>query len=90
VRPDVVFVQAGVDPLVTDRLGRLAVSREGLYERDRLVLATLLPQAPVVLTLGGGYARPIEETIAAHVGTYRAVRAVARELRLSPPGSGGG
>jgi acetoin utilization deacetylase AcuC-like enzyme len=90
VRPDVVFVQAGVDPLVTDRLGRLAVSREGLYERDRLVLATLLPQAPVVLTLGGGYARPIEDTIAAHVGTYRAVRAVARELRLSPPGSGGG
>jgi hypothetical protein len=26
---------------------------------------------PTVLTLGGGYARPIERSVEAHVGTYQ-------------------
>jgi hypothetical protein len=31
---------------------------------------------PIVTTLGGGYAKPIELSIDAHVGTYRAIRDV--------------
>ncbi len=74
---DVAFVQAGVDPLDADRLGRLQVSLDGLLERDRLVLGRLAAWGvPTVLTLGGGYAEPIERSIEAHVGTYRAAREV--------------
>ncbi|MDJ0976595.1 MAG: histone deacetylase [Planctomycetota bacterium] len=74
---DLAFVQAGVDPLVSDRLGRLAVSLEGLARRDSLVLGGLAARGvPAVLTLGGGYAEPIEESIQAHVGTYRAATEV--------------
>lgn len=75
--PDIVFYQAGVDPLATDTLGRLAMTHRGLAERDRRVLSAARERGtPIVLTLGGGYARPITETVLAHVGTYR----VAKEL----------
>jgi len=75
--PDLAFVQGGVDPLATDRLGRLSLTHAGLEARDRLALTTLHRYAiPIVLTLGGGYARPIEDTVRAHVATYR----VAKEL----------
>ena len=73
--PDILLYQAGVDPLVDDRLGRLAVSSEALFERDRLVLERSGAEGlPVALTMGGGYADPIDLTVDAHVGTYRAVR----------------
>lgn len=79
--PDLVLVQAGVDPLEADRLGRLCVSAEGLAARDALVLGALRARGlPVALTLGGGYARPIELSVAAHVGTYRAAKALERPL----------
>lgn len=70
--PEVIFYQAGVDPLHCDRLGRLALTHEGLMERDRMVLAAGRGAGlPLVLTLGGGYAQPITETVRAHVNTYR-------------------
>lgn len=80
--PDIAFVQAGVDPLDADRLGRLDVSAEGLLARDRMVIGELAAAGvPVVLTLGGGYAEPIEKSIDAHVGTYRAaMEIVARAV----------
>lgn len=75
--PDVVLVQGGVDPLAQDRLGRLAVSHAGLFARDLHILHTVRAAGlPVVYTLGGGYAEPIEATVEAHVGTYCAVREV--------------
>ncbi|CAM9199061.1 unnamed protein product [Discosporangium mesarthrocarpum] len=56
VRPDLIFYQAGVDPLIHDRLGRLKLTREGLRERNRLVYAIALAnKTPVVVTMGGGY-----------------------------------
>lgn len=77
-RPDFVLYQAGVDPLREDRLGRLAVTRAGLAERDRRVLGALHAGGiPAALTLGGGYASPIAITIEAHVGTYRAARSLS-------------
>jgi acetoin utilization deacetylase AcuC-like enzyme len=76
-RADLLLYQAGVDPLAGDLLGRLALTHGGLRARDRLVLeAAWTRSLPVVLTLGGGYARPIERSVEAHAGTY----AVAREV----------
>lgn len=75
-RPDLVFYQGGVDPLREDRLGRLALTHAGLYERDRFAFtAARALGLPVVVTLGGGYAEPIELSVRAHVGTYRALTA---------------
>lgn len=75
--PDLVLYQAGVDPLAEDTLGRLAVTAKGLQERDRLVFSlTRARGVPVVATLGGGYAKPLEATIDAHANTYAALNAV--------------
>jgi acetoin utilization deacetylase AcuC-like enzyme len=71
-RPALSFYLAGADPFVGDRLGRLALSRAGLADRDRLVRDTLARAGvPVCLTLAGGYAEPIEETVAINVETIR-------------------
>lgn len=65
--PDFVFYNAGVDPWEGDRLGRLALSLEGLRRRDRLVLETLRRRGlPVAAALGGGYSREPEELAARH------------------------
>jgi acetoin utilization deacetylase AcuC-like enzyme len=76
-QPDLVLYQAGVDPLGGDALGRLALTLDGLRARDRMVLhEARAREVPVVLTLGGGYAKPIELTVEAHAGTYREARAL--------------
>lgn len=76
-RPDLVLYQAGVDALARDTLGRLAMTHDGLIQRDERVLVALKSaNIPVSLALGGGYAEPITDTVAAHVGTYRVVREI--------------
>jgi len=76
-RPDIVYYQAGVDPLAEDALGRLSLSHAGLEARDIFVLeAARRSGLPVVVTLGGGYARPLDASVRAHIGTYRAARMV--------------
>ncbi|MEO8028307.1 MAG: histone deacetylase [Bryobacteraceae bacterium] len=75
--PDVVFFQSGVDALAEDTLGRLALTHDGLRRRDELVLGACRTYgAPVVLTLGGGYASPIELTANAHANTFRTAAAL--------------
>ncbi len=70
--PEVIFYQAGVDGLASDRLGRLALTHEGLGHRDRLVLeGASVHRIPIVITLGGGYSDPIEATAEAHANTFR-------------------
>ncbi len=70
--PDLIFFQAGVDTLQTDRLGRLRLTRAGLKHRDRLVLSGAKRLGvPVVVTIGGGYSDPIEETVRANAQTFR-------------------
>jgi acetoin utilization deacetylase AcuC-like enzyme len=70
--PDIIFYQSGVDGLATDSLGRLALSHVGLKERDRRVMsAASVHDVPFVITLGGGYAKPIELTALAHANTFR-------------------
>jgi acetoin utilization deacetylase AcuC-like enzyme len=70
-RPELVFYQAGVDGLRGDRLGRMALTHAGLRARDLRVFRMVKRLGvPVVVTLGGGYHRVIEESVAAHVGVY--------------------
>lgn len=77
VQPDFVFFQSGVDILESDKLGRLAVSRTGCRERDRLVFsACKAHRIPVVASMGGGYSPRIADIVEAHANTYR----VAQEI----------
>jgi acetoin utilization deacetylase AcuC-like enzyme len=79
-RPDVVFYQAGVDPFHDDRLGRLALTFAGLRQRDLMVLGACRKQSlPCVITLGGGYARNVADTVEAHCNTLRAASATFAE-----------
>ncbi len=75
--PEIVFFQAGVDPLKEDVLGRLSLSKEGLAKRDRLVLSECKKRSiPISLALGGGYAKPIHLTVEAHTQTYKIVKEI--------------
>jgi acetoin utilization deacetylase AcuC-like enzyme len=70
--PDLVLFQSGVDGLSTDRLGRLSLSPEGLRCRDQLVIGQAHAWGvPLVITLGGGYSDPIQNTVYAHANTFR-------------------
>ncbi|HYP29119.1 MAG TPA: histone deacetylase [Blastocatellia bacterium] len=76
-RPEIVFYQAGVDPFEGDRLGKLSLSHEGLLRRDVLVFTECRSRSiPCVITLGGGYARDVNDTVEAHCNTIRAARGV--------------
>ncbi len=69
-RPDLVFFIAGADPYVGDRLGRLALTKEGLLARDRMVLdACRRAGAPVAIVCGGGYSADLEAIVDIHAAT---------------------
>ena len=71
-RPDLCFVLAGADPYEGDRLGRLALTKPGLEARDALVRDTLVAAGvPICLTLAGGYAEDIRDTVDINVNTLR-------------------
>ncbi|MBA3331386.1 MAG: histone deacetylase [Actinobacteria bacterium] len=71
-RPELCFYLAGADPYAGDRLGRLELSQEGLAARDLLVRDLLRASGvPVCVSLAGGYAEPIEDTVAINVKTVR-------------------
>lgn len=70
---------AGADPYRGDRYGRLSLSKKGLALRDRQVLAFCREhRLPVAVTMAGGYARNIADTVDIHVETVRLFRSVAR------------
>ncbi|KQQ91043.1 histone deacetylase [Aureimonas sp. Leaf324] len=71
-RPDIVFYNAGVDPHVDDRLGRLSLSDSGLAERDRRVIGFFRDRGiPVAGVIGGGYSRDIEALARRHSILHR-------------------
>lgn len=70
--PELLLFQSGVDALCADRLGRLALTPADLACRDKLVFSSVVSRSiPVVVTLGGGYGEPIEESVQAHAQTFR-------------------
>jgi acetoin utilization deacetylase AcuC-like enzyme len=69
-RADLVLYIAGADPYVGDRLGRLAVTKAGLAERDRLVLAaSRAAGTPMAIVCGGGYCADLDAIVDIHAAT---------------------
>jgi acetoin utilization deacetylase AcuC-like enzyme len=80
-QPELIYYVAGADPYRDDQLGGLRLSIEGLKKRDRLVFEKARAKnIPVAVTLAGGYARRVEDTIEIHTNTIR----VAQEFANSP------
>lgn len=68
--PELVIYVAGGDPFQDDRLGGLALTKQGLQQRDRTVIRTMRGAGiPVAIVLAGGYAHRLEDTVDIHVGT---------------------
>ena len=77
-QPDIAFYLAGADPWEGDRLGRLALTKDGLRARDELVLDRLRATgANVCVVLAGGYADDVRDTVDINAAT---AAAVARRL----------
>jgi acetoin utilization deacetylase AcuC-like enzyme len=77
--PDLIYFVAGADPYRDDQLGGLRLSIEGLERRDRLVFEKAgAKNIPVAVTLAGGYARRVEDTIQIHTNTVRVAKEFAK------------
>jgi acetoin utilization deacetylase AcuC-like enzyme len=75
--PEIVFYLAGADPFAKDKLGRLALSVEGLRERDAYVLRECYQrEIPIVTVMSGGYGKDINDTIEIHCNTIRVVKEI--------------
>ena len=69
---DLAIYLAGADPYHDDKLGRLALSKHGLAERDRMVFDYCRGTGiPVAITMAGGYAREVADTVDIHFQTVR-------------------
>ena len=72
IKPDFIFYLAGVDVLLTDKLGKLALSKQGCKQRDGFVLNLCHKKGiPVQVSMGGGYSPQIKDIVEAHCNTYR-------------------
>jgi len=70
--PDFIIYQCGVDVLATDQLGRLSMTLEGVYSREKMVLTLAREiKAPIMCCMGGGYSKHIKDIIEAHAQIYR-------------------
>jgi acetoin utilization deacetylase AcuC-like enzyme len=71
-KPDFIFYLSGVDVLASDKLGKLALTKEACKERDSLVLQQCKQAGiPVQVSMGGGYSPQIKDIVEAHCNTYR-------------------
>ncbi|HEX5424104.1 MAG TPA: histone deacetylase [Candidatus Acidoferrales bacterium] len=76
--PQILFYIGGADPYSEDQLGGLALTMEGLARRDALVFDyARRHKIPVAITLAGGYARRVADTVRIHVNTIVAAREAA-------------
>jgi acetoin utilization deacetylase AcuC-like enzyme len=83
--PQLLFYVAGADPYREDQLGGLALTMEGLTRRDALVFDyARRNHVPVAITLAGGYARQVKDTVRIHVNTIVAASRAARQPGARP------
>ena len=76
-KPDLICYVAGADPYREDQLGGLSLSIEGLKERDLLMFRMAKAERiPVMVTLAGGYAHRLEDTVTIHSNTVIAAKEV--------------
>jgi acetoin utilization deacetylase AcuC-like enzyme len=81
--PQLLFYVAGADPYGEDQLGGLALTMDGLARRDALVMGySQRNQVPTAVTLAGGYARKLEDTVSIHVKTIKAAIQAAQRPSL--------
>ncbi len=81
--PGLVFYVGGADPYREDQLGGLALTLEGLKRRDALVYDyARRHDAPLAVTLAGGYARRVADTVRIHINTILAARDAAQRETL--------
>lgn len=82
-QPDLVLYDAGVDPHVGDRLGKLALTDTGIFRREMQVLSTCMALGyPVACVIGGGYADDLNSLVYRHSLLHRAASEVYRQYRL--------
>ncbi len=82
--PDILFYVAGADPYREDQLGGLKLTIEGLIKRDALVFDYARRHGvPVAITLAGGYARQVTDTVRIHVNTIVAAREAAQRRSVN-------
>jgi acetoin utilization deacetylase AcuC-like enzyme len=75
--PDLVIYVAGADPYRDDQLGGLNLTFGGLMARDQFVFGLMREKSiPVAVTLAGGYARHVEDTVTIHVNTVKAAASI--------------
>ncbi|HEY9737684.1 MAG TPA: histone deacetylase [Trichocoleus sp.] len=83
VKPDLVLYDAGVDTHQKDRLGKLAMTDEGLYRREMQVLGTCVEAGyPVASVIGGGYSDDLDALIYRHSILHRAAAAIYQKYGL--------
>ena len=83
-KADLTIYLAGADPFVGDQLGRLKVSKDGLSQRDALVLQKCRGAGmAVTVTMAGGYGEDVEDTVAIHLETVRQANAIASAGQLT-------
>jgi acetoin utilization deacetylase AcuC-like enzyme len=83
VKPDLVLYDAGVDPHLGDRLGKLALTDRGLFCRDMQVLTTCVAQGyPVACVIGGGYADDLRSLTYRHSLLHRAATETYQYFQL--------
>ena len=71
-KPDFIFYMAGVDVLESDKLGKLALTREACKMRDQFVFEQCIKyKIPVQVSMGGGYSPQIKDIVEAHCNTFR-------------------
>ncbi len=69
--PQLVVYVAGADPYELDQLGGLKLTKEGLRERDRIVIDEAYKLSiPVAIVLGGGYSYDVKEIVGIHFSTF--------------------
>jgi acetoin utilization deacetylase AcuC-like enzyme len=78
---EIVFYLAGVDVAAGDRYGKLALSDEGIRQRDRMVIETVRRRGiPLVIVLAGGYAQTRERTAELHAHAFREAAGYERRM----------
>ncbi len=84
VKPEIVMYNAGADVHFEDSLGKLALTTDGIAQRDRFVLECCADyQVPVACAIGGGYQPDHEALVERHVCLHQAAHDLMPRLQLS-------
>lgn len=83
LKPDLVLYDAGVDPHVGDKLGKLSLTDTGIFRREMQVLTTCIAAGyPVACVIGGGYADDLQALVYRHSLVHRAASEVFQQYNL--------